>query len=89
MSNSVVTQFKGNQFKEAERTMLQLLSDMIHHGYFKMEITGSVIKQGKREVTIEAGKSFRFIIPTEDLPKPNTLSDSCDLSVAYDQNKLP
>ena len=88
MSNSVVTQFRKNQFKETERTMLQLFSDMIHHGFFKMEITGVVVKQGKREVTIEAGKSFRFIIPTEDLPKPNTLSDSCELSVAYEKNKL-
>ena len=89
MSNSVVTQFRKNQFKETERTIVQLLSDLVSHGYFKMEITGSVIKQGKREVTIEAGKSFRFIIPEKDLPNQNTLSDSCDLSVAYDQNKLP
>ena len=89
MKNSAVTQFRKNQFQEAERAVLRLLSNLIQHGYFKMEVTGAIIKQGKREVTIEAGKSYRFIIPVEDLPRTDSQNDSCDLSVVYEQNLTP
>ncbi|MCK4807734.1 MAG: hypothetical protein KAT09_08805 [Candidatus Aegiribacteria sp.] len=89
MSQLAVPQCKENQFKETEKTVVLLLSDLIHHGFFKIEIIGSVIKKGKREVTIIAGKSFRFIIPVEDLPECITPNDSCDLSVANVQKELP
>jgi hypothetical protein len=41
----------------------------IKHGFFQFEVTGELIKGEKRSLTIKAGKSHHFVIPSDDLPK--------------------
>ena len=40
-----------------------IVADGLKHGFFKCSIHAQVGKNGRRELTVESGKSFRFNIP--------------------------
>jgi len=55
---------------EMERALRRLESEVregLEHGFFDLSITCEVIKEGKRRLTIKAGKSYRFVIPEQEL----------------------
>jgi hypothetical protein len=59
----------GPQFREAFDRLMQIVLDGLRHGHFRCSIS-SVIGQGKkRELFIEAGKSHKFTIPEDELPR--------------------
>lgn len=39
----------------------------LEHGFFEFSITCEVIKDGKRRLTIKAGKSYQFVIPEQEV----------------------
>lgn len=47
----------------------RILLDGLRHGHFRYEITGSVGKNLRREVIVDAGMSHKFIIPLQDLER--------------------
>jgi hypothetical protein len=59
----------GPQFKDAMTRLARMIADGLDHGFFRCEIRSNIVKGNKRELTIEAGKSHRFVIPDEELPR--------------------
>ena len=55
---------------ERERALRKLETEVregLEHGFFDLSITCEVIKDGKRRLTIRAGKSYQFVIPEQEL----------------------
>lgn len=56
-----------NELDNATKRLLQELSDGLKHGFFEYTLIGEVVHGGKRQLTIKAGKSYRFTIHEGDL----------------------
>jgi len=59
----------GPQFREAIDRLFQLFLDGLRHGHFRCAISSAIGKGNRREIVIEAGKSHKFTIPEEELPR--------------------
>jgi hypothetical protein len=59
----------GPQFREAFDHLVQIVLDGLRHGHFRCAISSCIGKGNRREVVIEAGKSRKFNIPEEELPR--------------------
>jgi hypothetical protein len=59
----------GPQFREAFDRLMQIVLDGLRHGHFRCSISSGIGKEKKRELVIEAGKSHKFTIPEEELPR--------------------
>ena len=67
--HKVAGQTGGPQFREAVDCLGQIVLDGLRHGHFRCVISIGVGNGKKREFTIEAGKSHKFTIPEEELPR--------------------
>jgi hypothetical protein len=55
---------------ELERALRRLETEVregLQHGFFDFSISCEVIKDGKRRLTIKAGKSYQFVIPEHEI----------------------
>jgi hypothetical protein len=59
----------GPQFREAFDCLNQIALDGLRHGHFRCSISIGIVKEKKRELVIEAGKSHKFTIPEEEIPR--------------------
>jgi hypothetical protein len=59
----------GPQFREAFDRLMQIVLDGLRHGHFRCTISSCIGKEKRREFVIEAGKSHKFTIPEEELPR--------------------
>ena len=59
----------GPQAREALNRLIDVVMDGLRHGFFDYSISCDVANQGKRQMVIRAGKSHKFTIPEEDLPR--------------------
>ncbi len=59
----------GPQFRDAVDRLLQVFLDGLRHGHFRCAISIAIGKGNRREIVIEAGKSHKFTIPEEELPR--------------------
>jgi hypothetical protein len=59
----------GPQFREAFDRLAQIVLDGLRHGHFRCAISSVIGKSNRRELVIEAGKSHKFIVPEEELPR--------------------
>jgi len=59
----------GPQARAALDRIIEVVLDGLKHGHFRCAITSSIGKNNKRDFMIEAGKSHKFTIPEEDLPR--------------------
>jgi hypothetical protein len=59
----------GPQLREAFERLVQIVQDGLRHGHFRCAISSSIGKNNRRELFIEAGKSHKFNIPEEELPR--------------------
>ncbi len=59
----------GPQFREAFDRLVQIVLDGLRHGHFRCAISSCIGKGNRRELVIEAGKSHKFNIPEEELPR--------------------
>lgn len=59
----------GPQFREALDRIVQVVLDGLRHGHFRCAISSVIGKGNRRELVIEAGKSHKFTIPEEELPR--------------------
>ena len=70
MSNKVpYLQQEGPQFREALDRLVQIFLDGLRHGHFRCAISSSIGKDKRRELVIEAGKSHKFNIPEDEVPR--------------------
>jgi hypothetical protein len=68
-SHTKADQSGSPQFCEALERIGQIVLDGLRHGYFRCVISGGIGKGNRREIVIEAGKSHKFTIPEEELPR--------------------
>lgn len=59
----------GPQFREAIERLLLIVLDGLRHGHFRCAISSGIGKGNRRELLIESGKSYKFTIPEEELPR--------------------
>jgi hypothetical protein len=59
----------GRQLREALDRIEGLVVDGLRHGFFDYSIACEIRKDGKRQLVIRAGKSHKFIIPEDELPR--------------------
>jgi hypothetical protein len=59
----------GPQVREALARLEQVVLDGLRHGYFRCEISSAIGKGNRRELVIEAGKSHKFTIREDELPR--------------------
>jgi hypothetical protein len=57
------------QFAEALRHIEKVLAEGLRHGFFECSISCEIAHGGKRQLVIRAGKSHKFTIPEEELPR--------------------
>lgn len=62
-------QATGPQLLDALNRIRQIVLDGLHHGHFRCAISSEVGKHNRRDLVIEAGKSHKFTIPEEELPR--------------------
>jgi hypothetical protein len=59
----------GPQFREAFERLVQVVLEGLRHGHFRCAISSGIGKANRRELVIEAGKSHKFTIPEDELPR--------------------
>ena len=59
----------GQQIREALARLEQVVLDGLQHGHFRCTISSAIGKGNRRELVIEAGKSHKFAIPEDELPR--------------------
>lgn len=57
------------QFAEALRHIENVLTEGLRHGFFDCSIACEITNGGKRQLVIRAGKSHKFTIPEDELPR--------------------
>ena len=57
------------QFDKAMKCLERTVVDGLHHGFFDCSITSEIVAGGKRQLVIRAGKSHKFTIPEDELPR--------------------
>jgi hypothetical protein len=46
-----------------------LVVDGLRHGFFDYSIACEIVSGGKRQIVIRAGKSHKFTIPVDEVPR--------------------
>ena len=59
----------GGQVREALDRLEGLVVDGLKHGFFDYSIACEVANGGKRQLVIRAGKSHKFTIPANEVPR--------------------
>jgi hypothetical protein len=59
----------GPQFRAAIDRLLEIFLEGLRHGHFRFSISSGIGNGNRREVLIEAGKSYKFTIPEDELPR--------------------
>ena len=54
---------------EALAHLEKIVVDGLRHGFFDCTIACEIANGGKRQLVIRAGKSHKFIIPEDELPR--------------------
>ena len=57
------------QIREALNRLEVLVVDGLKHGFFEYSVACEVGNGGKRHLVIRAGKSHKFTIPAEEVPR--------------------
>ncbi len=59
----------GGQVREALDRLRGLVVEGLEHGFFDYSISCEIGNKGRRQLVIRAGKSHKFTIPEDDLPR--------------------
>lgn len=59
----------GPQLRQALDQIDQIVLDGLRHGHFRCTISSGIGKNDRRDLVIEAGKSHKFTIPVDELPR--------------------
>ena len=59
----------GPQLREVLDQIGQIVLDGLNHGHFRATVSSAIGKGNRRELVIEAGKSHKFTIPEDELPR--------------------
>jgi predicted hotdog family 3-hydroxylacyl-ACP dehydratase len=60
---------RSGQFAEVLRHIEQVLTEGLRHGFFECSIAGETTNGGKRQVVVRAGKSHKFNLSKDEIPR--------------------
>ena len=60
---------KSGRVREALDQLEGLVVDGLKHGFFDYSVACQIANGGKRELVIRAGKSHKFTIPENEVPR--------------------
>jgi hypothetical protein len=66
---SLVTRAHRGRIAEALAHLETVVVEGLRHGFFDCSIACEIGNGGKRQLVIRAGKSHKFTIPEEELPR--------------------
>ena len=66
---SVQNRAYGRQLREALDRIEGLIVDGLRHGFFDYSVSCQIGNDGRRQVIFRAGKSHKFTIPEDELPR--------------------
>ena len=66
---SVQNRAYGRRLREALDQIEGLIVDGLRHGFFDCSVACEIGKDRRRELVIRAGKSHKFTIPEDELPR--------------------
>jgi hypothetical protein len=55
-----------HELRQALQKLESEVREGLGHGFFELSVSCEVIKDGKRRLTIKAGKSYQFVIPAQE-----------------------
>lgn len=56
-----------SELDRATERLLHEVAEGLRHGFFRYTVSCETVKGKRRRLTISAGKSYRFIIPEDEL----------------------
>jgi hypothetical protein len=68
-TNQPFERAKNGQVGQALDRLEALVFDGLKHGFFDYSIACEVTKGGRRQLVIRAGKSHKFTIPEDEVPR--------------------
>jgi hypothetical protein len=68
-SISSTTRAHRGQIAEALAHLEKIVAEGLCHGFFECSIACEIVNGGKRQLVIRAGKSHKFTIPEQELPR--------------------
>ena len=68
-TNQPFERAKNGQVREALDRLEALVVDGLKHGFFDYSIVCEVANGGRRQLLIRAGKSHKFTIPEDEVPR--------------------
>ncbi len=60
----------NNSNRTLEKALEQIVREVksgLKHGFFEYQITGEIVKENKRKLTIKTGKSHQYYIPEDEV----------------------
>ena len=66
--SSLPRAYRG-QVAEALAHLEKIVVDGLRHGFFDCNVACEIASGGKRQLVIRAGKSHKFTIPEDELPR--------------------
>jgi hypothetical protein len=66
---SVQNRAYERQLREALDRIEGLIVDGLRHGFFDYSLACEIGKDGRRQLVIRAGKTHKFTIPEDELPR--------------------
>jgi hypothetical protein len=67
--NAYIRRARDSQFAEALSHLEKIVVEGLRHGFFECALACEIGSGGKRQLVIRAGKSNKFIIPEDELPR--------------------
>jgi hypothetical protein len=68
-ASSIQNRAYGAQLRDALDRIEGLVVDGLRHGFFEYSLACEIVKDGRRQLVIRAGKSHKFTIPESELPR--------------------
>jgi hypothetical protein len=59
----------GPQLRDALDRIEGFVVDGLRHGFFEYSLVCEIGKDGRRQLVIQAGKSHKFTIPEDEVPR--------------------
>jgi hypothetical protein len=65
-TNSVRPGVSTTALERGLQRIIAEIQDGLRHGYFEFTLTCEVVSQGRRRLTLRAGRNYQFLIPEDD-----------------------
>ena len=62
--------YSRENFEKFIQKLTAEIQEGLRHGFFEYRLTSEIIKDGKRQLILEAGKKYKFIICADEVIPP-------------------